>query len=704
MKSVLLSFVVLALAAVTTRADEGMWLFTNPPREALKKRYNFDLTDKWLEHVQKSSVRFNSGGSGSFVSADGLVMTNHHVGLTVLQQISKPGGTDYVKHGFYAETRDREVKAEQEELNVLMRIEDVTKRVNAAVTEGLAPDKAAAARRAVMADIEKEGLQQAEKDGIKPAQTELVTLYQGGQYHLYTYKKYTDVRLVFAPEQQIAFFGGDPDNFEFPRYCLDICFFRVYEGGKPARVDHHLTWSKAGARENELVFISGHPGRTDRLNTIAELEYQRDRAYPFTLQMLYRREVAYSVYGSRSEENARRSKEDLFSVQNSRKAREGGMQGLLDPSLMGKKREQEKKLRDVVASVSDIKNVAGAWDKIAAAQKVITQNSVPYNLLEGPRRLSTLDSARGFNSNLFAFARVLLRAAEELPRPSGERLREYRDSNLESLKEQLLSKEPVYDDFEIAKLADSLTFLANLMGADNNTVKKVLAGKSPQQRAAELVAGTKLKDPEVRKKLYEGGKSAVDAAGDPMIELARAIDEPARAARKTFEAENETTQQAHAQIARARFAVEGTGTYPDATFSLRLSFGVVKGYEENGRHVPFQTTFAGLFERSREHHNQPPFDLPQRWVKRKDKLDLSTPFNFVCTGDIIGGNSGSPVVNRDAELVGIIFDGNLQSLVLDFVYTEEQARALAVDSRGIMEALRKVYEATALADELTENK
>jgi hypothetical protein len=691
----LLTFLALATLAAAARADEGMWLFTNPPRNLLEDKYKFNPTEKWLEHVQKASVRFNSGGSGSFVSPDGLVMTNHHVGLTVLQQISKPGGKDYVKDGFYAETRDKEVKAEQEELNVLMKIEDVTKQVNAAVTEGMSPEKAADARRAAMAEIKKEGLARAEKDGIKPAHVQVVTLYQGAQYHLYTYKKYTDVRLVFAPEQQIAFFGGDPDNFEYPRYDLDICFFRVYEDGKPVKVEHYLTWSKAGAKDGELVFVSGHPGRTDRQNTMAELEYQRDRMFPFRLQLLYRLEVAYSVYSARSEENARRAKEDLFSVQNSRKAREGGMEGLLDPSIMNRKREQEQKLRAAVASNSALKDAAGAWDKIAAAQKVLGDNSLRYNMLEG---------ARGFNSHLFGYARTLLRASEELPKPNGERLHEYQESELESLKDALFAKEPIYDDLEAMKLANSLTFLANRLGADSDIVKKVMAGKAPQERAFELVHGTKLKDPEVRKKLYDGGKAAVEAANDPMIEVARAIDPTARAVRKIVEAQGEVQQQAHAQIARARFAVEGTSTYPDATFTLRLAFGVVKGYEENGKRVPFETTFAGLFARSAEHHNQPPFDLPERWVKRKDKLDLDTPLNFVLTADIIGGNSGSPVVNRDAELVGIIFDGNIQSLVLDFVFTEEQARAVAVHSRGIIEALRKVYEATALADELTGKK
>ena len=702
MQRILLAIVLLFGAVAASRADEGMWLFNNPPTKLLKEKFNFEPTEKWLEHVQKSSVRFNSGGSGSFVSADGLVITNHHVGLDVLQQISTPQ-KDYVKDGFFAKTREQEVKNKQAELNVLMSVEDVTEQVNAAVKEGMTPAEAFAARRAVMAKIEKESL---DKTGLR---SDVVTLYQGGQYHLYRYKKYTDVRLVFAPEQQIAFYGGDPDNFEYPRFDLDICIFRVYENDKPAKIEHYLKWSAAGATENELVFTSGHPGRTDRLNTLADLDYLRDRIYPFTLELLYRREVAYSVYADRNAENARRSKEDLFSVKNSRKAREGGMAGLLDPPLMAKKKEAERKLREAVEGRTDLKSYAAAWDKIAAVQKELGQHSLEYNMLEG---------GRGFNSDLFAIARVLLRAGEEKPKPSAERLREFRDSALPSLEHRLFADDPVYADFDIIKLAESLTWLANKFGGDDELVKQILAGKSAPERAAELILGTKLmkeeknkegkvervKDAELIKKLYESDKDAVAAAKDPLIELARLIDQRARAVRKIVETQNEIKEQAYAQIAKAKFAVEGTSTYPDATFTLRLAVRVVKGYEENGRHVPFQTTFAGLFERAKEHDNQPPFDLPKRWIERKDRLDLSTPLNFVSTNDIIGGNSGSPVINRDAEFVGIIFDGNIQSLRLDFAYDDVQARAVSVDALGIIEALRKVYDANELADEMTGKK
>jgi hypothetical protein len=680
----------LSLAVLPAHADEGMWLFNNPPRKILKDKYGFDPPAEWLEHVQKSSVRFNSGGSGSFVSPDGLVLTNHHVGADALQKFGDKDH-NYVRDGFYAKTREEEKKCLDLELNVLMSIEDVTARVNAAVTPDMKPAEAFAARQKVIAEIQKEST---EKTKLR---SDVVTLYQGGMYNLYRFKKYTDVRLVFAPEQQIAFYGGDPDNFEYPRYDLDICVFRVYEDGKPAQIKDYLKWSKAGAAKDELVFVSGHPGRTDRLNTVADLEYLRDYQYPRTLQLLNRREVMLMSYSERSEENARKAKEYLFGIQNSRKARLGGLDALLDPTLMGRKKEAEKTLRDAVAKDDKLKDAASAWDRIAKANETLKANAVPYSMLE---------RGTGFDSDLFGIARTLVRAAEEKPKPNGERLREFVDSGLESLEFRLFSEEPIYEDFEQLRLSNSLTSLAEQLGYDNKIVQQVLAGKSPHDRAYELIKGTKVKDVAFRKKLYEGGKAAIDAAsGDTMIALAKLIDPEARALRKIVETEvEEPKRQAYAQIAKAKFAVEGTSTYPDATFTLRLAFGPVKGYTENGQTIPSDTQYTGLYERAAEHQNKPPFDLPPRFVERKGKLDLKTPLNFVCTADIIGGNSGSPVINKDAEFVGIIFDGNIQSLALDFAYTEEQARAVSVHSQGIIEALRKVYDANALADELTGTK
>src|ERR1051325_8078583 len=586
------------------QADEGMWLFNNPPRKLLKEKYGFDATDAWLEHVQKSSVRFNSGGSVSFVSEDGLAISNHHVGADALQKFGDKDH-DYLRDGFYAHTLAEEKRCLDLELNVLMSIEDVTDRVNAAVKPGVAAEEAFTARRAVISAIEKGSL---DKTGLR---SDVVTLYQGGQYHLYRFKKYTDVRLVFAPEQQIAFYGGDPDNFEYPRFDLDICLFRVYENGKPAKIEHYLKWSEAGAAENEVVFVSGHPGRTSRLFTVAELEYIRDQRLPYALERLRGLEVLLLSYSARSDENARRAKEDLFGVQNSRKAYTGEIAGILDPALMEQKLAAEKKLRAAVAADPALKEASGAWDSIAEAR-------------------------------------------------------------LGSLEFQLFSEKPIYDDLEQLTLADSLTFLAGKLGYADPLLQKILAGKSPADRARELVRGTKIRDVPSRKTLYNGGRAAVDAARDPMIELARLIDPEARALRKIIETQSESKQQAHARISKARFAIEGTGSYPDATFTLRLAFGTVKGYEENGAPVPFQTTIDGLYQRGEEHKNQPPFDIPPRWLQRKGRLNLKTPFNFVCTADIIGGNSGSPVVNRKGEFVGIIFDGNIQSLVLDFAFTEKQ--------------------------------
>jgi hypothetical protein len=681
----LLAGLALTMLNLPARADEGMWLFNNPPRKLLESKYRFDPTNEWLQHVQRASVRFNSGGSGSFVSANGLVMTNHHVGMETLQKLSSKK-KDYVKEGFYARTPQEEAKALDLELNVLMNITDVTAQVKAAIKPGMSPTEAFEARRAVIARIEEESFK---KTGLR---SDVITLYQGGQYNLYRFKRYTDVRLVFAPEQQAAFYGGDPDNFAYPRYDLDLCLFRVYENGKPLHPKDYLRWSKAGAGKDELVFVSGHPGHTDRLDTVAELEYLRDTGFPYLLERLYRMEVMLSVYSQRGEEYDRKAKRSLFGVANSRKAREGGLAGLLDPALMAKKQAEEKRLRAAVAGDPKLKDTRSAWDKIAEAQKVRAANIHIYAMLEG---------AGGFDSLLFGYARTLVRAGTEFAKPNEKRLEEYAESAKKSLELRLFSRQPIYPDFEMDKLAHSLTWLCGELGEESKLVQQVLAGKSPRERAAELVRGTKLANLKARHVLYEGGKEAVEASDDPMIRLARLVDPASRKVRKVMQSQvQEVQRQAYDKIAKAKFAIEGTSTYPDATFTLRLAFGTVKGYEENGKHIPFETTFAGLYEKAQEQNNRPPYDLPPRWLQRKSKVNLKTPLNFVCTADIIGGNSGSPVLNRKAEVVGLIFDGNIQSLAWDFVYSDVQGRAVAVHSAAIPEALRAVYDAGALADEL----
>jgi peptidase S46-like protein len=681
----LYSLIPLYFAIVcATRADEGMWLFNQPPRAILRERHQFDATDAWLEHLQKASVRFNSGGSGSFVSGDGLLISNHHVGADALQKLSS-SEKNYVRDGFHARTQAQELKCLDLELNVLESIEDVTARVNAAVPKDVDAAISFVARRKIIAEIEKESL---DRTGLR---SDVVTLWQGGAYHLYRYKRYTDVRLVFAPDQQIAFYGGDPDNFEFPRHDLDICLFRAYENGKPAKVKDFLTFSCTGPHDGDLVFVSGHPGHTSRLLTMAELRNVRDQGLPMSLGSLKRLEVLVSNWSGRNEENARRARKLLFGVQNSRKALDGRLAGLLDPELLDAKTKAEEEFRARLIGKLDHADALAAYDKIANATKILAAQAVRHSLLEG---------GTAFNCESFRIARTLLRAGDERPKPNGERLREFSDSGKVSLELALFSEKPIYSDLEILTLSDSLTFLVTQLGGDDPLVQRVLAGKSPHERALELINGTKVRNVAFRKQLYHVGASAVAATGDPMIELAHLVDDEARALRKVADEQDETKQQAHAAISRARNTLLGTSGYPDATFTLRLAFGTVKGGEEDGKAIPAFTTFDSLYARAKEMKNFPPFDLPPIWEKRKSRLDLKTPYNFISTDDIIGGNSGSPVVNRAGEFVGIIFDGNLQSLPWDYVFSEKQGRATSVDSASIVEALNKVYDAKEIAAEL----
>lgn len=682
-------FAVFVIAAITMPlfADEGMWLFTSPPVKQLKERYGFEPSKEWLEHLQKSSVRFNNGGSGSFVSADGLVMTNHHVATDCISKLSTKED-DLMKNGFLARSRGEERKCVDLELNVLMDIEDVTERVKSAVKPEADAAAAQKARNAVINEIEKESL---DKTGFR---SDVVTLYNGGEYHLYRYKRYTDVRLAFAPEFAIAFFGGDPDNFEFPRYNLDVSFLRVYENGQPAKLEHYLKWSKAGSKEGDLVFVSGHPGRTDRLNTIRHLEFIRDHMQPVRLNVLRRREVLLRSWADRGMENARRAQEELLMIQNSRKARTGMLAGLQDPSIMQRKSTDEEDLRQKVTTSPELaKRYGDAWDAVAKSVAVLDKIYDELYLLE---------TGGGFYSNLFTIARDLVRYGDESRKPNAERLREYGEAGLESLKLALFSEAPIYEDLEIVKLSDSLAMTVEWLGAEHPLVRKILAGKSPQERATELIQKSTLKDVAVRRKLFEGGAEAISKSSDPMIQLARLVDQPAREVRRTYEQQvEEPLQQAYGKIALARFDLLGTSVYPDATFTLRLAFGQVKAYTEQGKQIPPMTQIGGAYAHAADHGYREPFDLPQSWKDRKDAIDSATAFNFVNTADIIGGNSGSPTVNRNGEIVGIIFDGNIHSLVLDYIYTDEQARAISVHSAGIIEAMRNVYRADDLVRELT---
>ncbi len=677
----LFSFLFLVL---TARADEGMWIYNQLPKAQLKAKYGFEPTDAWAEHLMKSSVRFNSGGSGSFISPTGLVLTNHHVAADTLHKVSTPQN-NYLKDGFLAKTQAEEIKAPDLELNQLLSIEDVTVRVNAAVKPSMTVAEAAAARRTVIAQVEKESF---EKTGLR---SEVVTLFRGGAYHLYRYKKYTDVRVVFAPEAATAFFGGDPDNFEFPRYDLDMAIFRVYENDKPVATNDYLKWSKDGAAEGELTFVSGHPGKTNRMFTMDALVLLRDFRIPFTLTFLRHREIVLQQYSANGDEYARQAKDELFGVQNSRKANLGMLKGLQDPSVMALKQKAEYKLRAQVESTPALKALAGAWDAVAKAQVAQRKLFLRYQLLE---------KMNGFDSRVFKIARHLVRLAAEDKKKNEDRLSEYRDSNRASLEQELFSEAPLYPELEAAKLGASLSFLMQQLGEQDPTVRQALFGDEPEERATSLIDGTSLFDPKVRRLIAKGGLSAIKKSTDPMILLALDVDKASRAIRTKYEEQVEEAEaQAYGQVAQAHFAISGTSNYPDATFTLRLAFGEVKGYQENGKTIPAFTTLGGAYEHEKAHGGVDPWKLPDSWHLTKAKLDLKTPFNFVSTADIIGGNSGSPVVNKAGELVGLIFDGNIQSLPSNYIYTDTQARAVSVHSSAIREAVLKIYNADDLVKE-----
>jgi hypothetical protein len=674
---------ILALAAPMALADEGMWLYNAFPKEQVKARYGFLPTQEWLDHVRLSSVRFNNGGSGSFVSADGLTFTNHHVGADCIQKLGKEG-TDYMKIGFYAKNRAEEAKCPDLELNELVGIEDVTAKIKTAAAQGMTAAEAGQAQRAAMSSIEKDC---STTTGLR---CDVVTLYSGEVYNLYKYKKYTDVRLVFAPEFDIAFFGGDPDNFTYPRYDLDISFFRVYENGKPAHLENYLRWSKSGVKDGELIFVSGHPGNTDRLKTVAQMEYLRDVDYPSRLAIYKEHIDQLQKFSAESVENARIAREDLFRYQNSQKAITGYLGGVRDQAATAKKAHEEQEQEN--SYMAKHPGATNPWQEIAAAVKA-EREIYP--------RLTYVERMRGFSANLATIARNLVRAAEEKPKPNSDRLREFRESALPSLEQRLFSNAPVYKNLETLMLSTGLSQMKAALRADDPVVKSALNGKSPEEAAKELIAGTRLDDVAVRKQLYEGGKAAIEASTDPLIVLMRNIDPEARQVRKQYEDQVEAVERRDgAAIAQARFATSGFTQPPDATFTLRLTYGAIKGYMENGKKIPPFTTLGGAYQHAAEHGDKPPYQLPESWMKAKSKPKLSTPFNYVSTADIIGGNSGSPTVNKAGEVVGIIFDGNIQSLANDFFYDDAQQRAVHVDSRGIIQALRGIYGADALAREL----
>ena len=685
MKRFILAILIVALSGGVT-ANEGMWTFDNLPKAEIAKHYGVQLTDQWLAHVQKSVIRLESGCTASFVSAEGLVLTNHHCAAECLANNSN-AQRDLIANGYIAARLEDELRCQGAQASVLMSTENVTDRVTKAIGD-VDPAEATAARNKVLTTLEA-NCEQASKQAGSPLACESVTLYQGGQYWLYKYKRYDDVRLAFAPEQDIGAFGGDPDNFQFPRWCLDMSLLRVYENGKPASTPDHLTFDWAGAKEGEPVFVAGHPGTTQRLLTMAQLKTQRDVYFPFWLVRFSELRGRMIQYSKTSAEAERTAKDYLNSVENSIKVRRMQLTSLLDDRMMDEHAALERKLRDAVVADPGAKTAAGsAWDDIARAEQRYREIVIPYTWLEG---------GAAFNSELFGYARELVRAADERAKPNTERLREYTDAGLARLKPALEAATPVYPAFEEMRLSFSLERMREYLGPDHPIVKTVLGAKSPDERARELVTGSSLADPKVRLKLFESGAAALRSSPDTMIALARDVDAESRRLRKIYEEVQGIEAVAQQKIAEARFKIYGTQVYPDATFTLRLSYGAVSGWTETGAKVDPFTRFDRLYARAT---GAPPFALPKPWLDAKPQLDMNTRVNFTTTNDIVGGNSGSPMVNAAGRIVGLAFDGNIHSIAGSFWFDPQTNRTIGVHPEFIRTALSQVYRATRLTKEL----
>ena len=666
-----------ALAALPAAADEGMWTFDNPPTAAIAEKYGAKLDAPWLDRVRESTVRLEGGCTGSFISGDGLVLTNHHCAEDCIVQNSSEGN-DLNADGFLAATREKELQCKEEAISVLVGTEDVTAKVATAL-QGVAADKVVEARRAALTKLE-----QACEEGSKAAtggslKCERVSLYQGGQHWLYKYRRYEDVRLVFAPERDIAAFGGDPDNFQFPRWCLDMTILRAYDGDGPAKTPTHFKFDWDGAQPGDSVFVSGHPGNTDRLLTAAQLEVQRDSFMPFWLMRFSELRGRMIQYSKTGEEPRRIAESYLNSVENSIKVRRKQFDALLDPALIANAREKEQALGSAAGSFEQIEKAQQAWRNIL----------VPYTFIEG---------GAAFNSQLFQHARTLVRAAAERAKPNEQRLPEYTEARLPAVVQNLKADTPIYPDFEALRLSFGLERMREWLGPDDAVVRQVFGKDSPDTLANRAVQQSTLRDAAARMALYEGGQAAIDASQDPMIRLAVAVDPAARALRKTFESEVEgPVARGQEEIAKARFAKYGTSIYPDATFTLRLSYGAMQGWEEKGQAVRPWTELSGAFERAT---GEPPFRIPPRWLAAKDSLDMSTRANFTTNNDIVGGNSGSPMLNAEGEIVGLAFDGNIHSISGSYWFNDKTNRSIGVHPAYIRTALDKVYNAKELLAEI----
>ena len=672
--------IALLTAAAPAAADEGMWTFDNFPAERMRAAHGWAPDQPWLDRVRAGAVRLTGGCSASFVSNDGLILTNHHCIVTCLQQLST-AGNDLVANGFNPASRSEERTCPGQQAEVVTAISDVTARVRGAI--GSATGEALVrARDAEIARIESEGC-------TDPAtqRCQVVTLFGGGQYRLYTYRKYSDVRVAWAPEFSAAFFGGDPDNFNFPRYALDAAFLRAYENGRPVRIASPLRWESRPPREGEITFVAGNPGSTSRLLTETQRAFQREQRLPLTLLLLaeYRGRLIAASQGNA--ERTREVAETLFGVENSFKALSGQFRSLNDREFTRLLREAESDLRDRTRGDAALGDPWGEIDRADAARR---------NLYLEQQFIANGGSSY---SDLYGYARTLVRAAAERQRPNAERLPEFSDSALPMVERRVTAAVPVYPWLEELSLGFWLSKAREYLTADSPDVRLLLGNDSPETLAANLVRGSRLADPAVRRALWEGGQAAIEASDDPMIRFVRAHDARAREIRSAMEAGYDgPVTAAQSRLATARFAAYGDANYPDATFTLRLSYGTVRGWEERGRQVPFQTVMGGIFDRAT---GQEPFVLPRAYAANRARINPDIAYNFVTTNDIIGGNSGSPVLDREGAVIGTAFDGNIHSLGGAFGYDGRMNRTVVVSTAAITEALTDIYPNAGILRELT---
>ncbi len=672
----------LSVAAI---ADEGMWTLDNFPAEAVAEKYGVEVGDEWLRQAQLSTTRLENGCTGSFASSDGLVLTNNHCTWGCIRNLST-AERNLSDEGFIARSNDEELQCPGEQISVLVDFEEVTDKI-AAVTAGMHEAQANEARKAELTRLE--SACEAASDGERSC--EAVTLYNGGQYYIYEYKRYDDVRLVFAPELDIAAFGGDPDNFNFPRWCLDMTFLRAYEDGKPAQTPNFLRWRAGGPQADEPVFITGHPGSTNRLLTVAQLKFQRDVTLPLWLLRYSELRGRMLAWQDTSDEAARVVQQRILGYENGIKVRRNQLKALHNDGMIERKAAEEQALREAVAANPELAAAYGeAWDLIGRSLDT-HQNFYEEHLF--------IENSAGLLGQLFSYARTIVRGTAEREKADGERIRAYRDTALPGLEQRLFAARPVSKEFEQLQLTFSLEKMREWLGPDSHWVRMILGNEAPNALAANLVSATKLDDPAFRKKLWEGGVAAVEASDDPLIRLAAAIDPGARELRSRYEDEVEAPRiLGEGMIADARFELYGTDTYPDATFTLRATYGAVEGWQERGKTIDPFTRTSRLFERAT---GQRPFSVPTSWSKAREDLDPDTPFNFVATTDITGGNSGSPMIAADGTLVGLAFDGNIHSIAGDYWFDPSLNRTVGVNAAIMLEALKKVYDANFLIEELT---